>query len=888
MRKTTYYSAGSTRKSNGSGFSIASKSNGRLPNFNVPRFVKGFDKKTLIFLNRLVTFGLGCVLFGIFSVFVIFAYYSYQLPNPDQLIARNEELSTRLFDRNGNILYEVYAEKNRTLIKIDQVSQNMVHATLATEDADFYLHNGFSIRGILRAARNTIFGGEVQGGSTLTQQVARTTLLTQERTLTRKIKELILSLQIENIYSKEQILQMYLNETPYGGQNYGVVSAAKFYFNKPPSELTVAEAAYIAGLAQSPTYYSSNSEAGTERKNYVLYLMKERGWTSGDGKRYYLSEEEYEKARTDEIKFQAASIPFNAPHFVFNVKQELAERFGDEAVEQGGLQVTTTIDLDMQNTAQEIVYNEVQNSGYLNVHNGALVVLDPKTGQILSMVGSKGFTLESEPAGCIPGITGENSCLFDPQVNVATSLRQPGSTIKPITYAAMLSQGYTAAYPFLDVPTAFPGSSPDKPYNPVNYDGSFRGPVSLRRSLGSSLNIPAVKALKIVGVDNMIDTAEKMGITSLKDRNRYGLALTLGGGEVSLLEMTGAFATFANKGTYKKPTGILEVKDASGNLLYKQADNPGTQAISEEVAFLIADILSDDGARSLAFGTNSLLNIPNYQVAVKTGTTDDKRDNYAIGFTPSVVVGSWVGNSNNEEMNPALASGISGATPIWRKFMLSYLEGKENEKFEAPSRVEKMEVDSLTGMLPFGEAGRRSEWFIEGTKPTAISTWYKQLEICEVDGRLASDDCRDADKTEVKTFAKVTAEIPEWQLFVDRWVQENYSGDDFYYPPTMVSKLEFDGDDPKDDQLYVAFAGLKDGDRVPLNFRLSVEVSASNDIDNVKIYKNGDEVTDDNSEPFGYNFSFSSGEAGEYEFRAKVKDEDDNEAETSIRLRVGN
>lgn len=852
--------------------------------------IKKLDKKSLVILTYLSTFALLGMILAIFGAVLVFAYFSRELPNPNQLLVRGQDLSSKIFDRNGKLIYEVFTSKNRDLVKFENVSTHLVNATLATEDAYFYTHNGYSIMGMTRAIKNMVRGESLQSGSTLTQQVVKNALLTQDQTYSRKIKELILALQIEAKYSKNEIIQMYLNETPYGGQNYGVLTSARAYFNKDPKDLTLAESAYLAGLPQRPSYYSqfgSSPEAGLERKNYVLYLMKEFGWTGEDGKRYYISNDEYESAKSEELKFQSPDVPFNAPHFVFYVKQLIADQFGEESLDQG-LQITTSLDLDMQQKAQEIVFEQVEAARRLNVGNAGMVVVDPKTGQILTMVGSKGYNLESEPEGCISGITGENSCTFEPALNVTLAKRQPGSTIKPITYATMLSQGYTASFPFIDVETKFPGSSPDKPYIPENYDGTFRGPVSLRKSLGNSLNIPAVKALRIAGVDSMIDLAESMGITTLKDRQRYGLALTLGGGETKLAEMTGAFASFAAKGLHRESVAILEVKDASGNLLYKWSDLGGKRVLGEEVAFLISDILSDDGARSDSFGPGSLLNITGHQVAVKTGTTDDKRDNYAIGYTPSVAVGVWVGNNNNDAMNPVLSSGITGATPIWHDFMTYYLKDKPNEKFEAPSNVKKMNVDTLTGMLPYDDRSTRSEWFVVGTEPTAVSPWYSKLEICKKDGKLASDACRDADETEVNTYIKITSERSEWQVYVDEWVRDVHGDDEEYFPPTSVSKLEFDddGDVSNDNAVYVDFTSYKDGDTVPLDFRLGVEPSASNDIKEVKIYLDGERVTTDKSYPYGYNFSFTSAQSGTHEFKAVAVDKNGNEGSASIKLKV--
>jgi membrane peptidoglycan carboxypeptidase len=454
----------------------------------------------------------------------------------------------------------------------------------------------------------------------------------------------------------------------------------------------------------------------------------------------------------------------------------------------------------------------------------------------------------------------------------------------------MLSQGYTAAYPFLDVPSKFAGSSPTKPYVPVNYDGIFRGPVSLRKALGNSLNIPAIKALQIVGIDNMLDMAEKMGITTLTDRQTYGLALGLGAGETKLLEMTNAFGVFAANGIYREASPILEVKDSHGNILYKHQDK-GKKVLSEEVAFLISDILSDDGARSSAFGVNGLLHIEGHQVAVKTGTTDEKRDNYAIGFTPSIVVGTWVGNNNNEMMNQNVASGISGATPLWREFMLSFLaDVKEPEKFTPPETIEKMKVDELTGMLPMSDFPSREEWFIKETEPTSRSEWFQKIEICKDDGRIANDSCKSADRTKVNTYVKIIAELPEWQYSVDQWVYESFGGDAKYYPPEMESALKYDSDGNLDEDVdpVVKIVNIKDDDTIPMIFRLKVEVSSPNSIKKVNMYVNGDKINEDPSAPYGYNFDFSVEDIGKkIELKVVAEDSEGNKGEDELDFEIG-
>ncbi len=854
--------------------------------------ISKISQNRLLIATYAASFTLFAILFGTIFAIVTVAYFARDLPNPNALLDREEELSTLIFDKNGKPIYEVFGEKNRSLVKIDQVSPHLQHATLATEDSDFYHHKGFDFLAYARAIKNTIFGQGLQGGSTLTQQVIKNTLLSQERTITRKIKELILALQLENKYSKDEILQMYLNETPYGGQNYGALTASKYYFDKLPKDLTIAESAYIAGLPQSPSrysYYSSDPSLGLERKDYVLYLMNERGWLNKQGNREKLSDEDYEKAKAEKLKFKRAVASFEAPHFVFYVKELLEERLGANVVEQGGLQVTTTLDLELQGKAQEIVKKEIDNSVGLNVGNGALVAINPKNGHILAMVGSKDYFAESEPKDCISGITGENSCTFEPALNVALAKRQPGSSIKPLTYVTMLENGFTAAFPFLDVPTTFINDDTNnKAYTPVNYDGTYRGVVSLRRALGNSLNVTAVKALQIVGIDSMIETAQRLGISTLDDRSRFGLALTLGGGETRLLEMTGAFSAFANKGEFHPPVAILEIKNSKGQTLYKWRETKGSQAVTQESAFLISDILSDDGARSAAFGTGSLLNIPGQRVAVKTGTTDDKRDNYAIGYTPSIVAGVWVGNNNNDRMNPGVASGLTGATPIWNSFMTMYLKDKKAEPFEVPKKVKKMEVDVLTGMLPYRDNDKRSEWFTEGTEPTAVSDWYQRLEICKKDGKIANDSCKKAGKTETKTFIRITAELPEWQSAVDKWVEQAYRDKDEYFPPSSTSKLEFDedGDVSGDSDPSVEILGLKDGDKVPLSFRMSVDAYSPNDIEIVTFYVDDKKVGEDQSKPYGFPFEFDAGDVGKHKFMVKVKDEDGKDAQTDMELEV--
>jgi len=854
------------------------------------------SNKKVELLNKFInflTFGVGVLIVVILGVFVI---YAKDLPDPNRLSSKGNESGTKILDKNDNVIFELYGDKNRVLIQLNQVPENVIKATLATEDAEFYRHSGFSVRGMARAVRNTITGQGLQGGSTITQQVVKNSLLSQERTVDRKIKELILSLQIESKYSKDDILQMYFNETPYGGQNYGIYAASKAYFAKDPSELSLSESAYLAGLPQRPSYYSpfsSNKEAGIERRNFVLSLMRNNGWVDKNGERKYISEEEYTQALNEKIEFKPSAAIFKAPHFVFYIKDKLIEMYGEDVVETAGLQVKTTLDLNIQENAEKIMNEVLEKEKVYGVGNSAMVVYETNTGKMLAMIGSKNYFGRPEPEGCESATTGEKGCKFDPYFNVATANRQPGSAIKPITYAGLLEKGFTPAFTFLDVPTTFTGEGvgSDKAYTPVNYDGIYRGPVSLRKSLGNSLNIPAVKALGILGIDSFLDLSQKMGISTFNDKTRFGLAITLGGAETKLYELTSAYTVFGNNGIYNSPVAILEIKDNKGQELYRYQEQRGVRAISEETAFLISDILSDDGARADAFGFNSPLKIPNHQVAVKTGTTNNKRDNYAVGYSPSFTVGVWVGNSNNEPLNPAIASGISGATPIWSETMKFLLKDKpktgENvEKFNPTTNLVKIEVDERSGMLPYKDYQKRSEWFVKGTEPQSPSEWYKTIEICEFDGRIANDSCRDEGKTEKKNYIGILDYKPEWQNYTDAWLQEKYSGDETYFPPTISSRLEYDGDDPEEMKPYIRIVAPKENTSVPATFRISTEISASSKIKEVKFYLDSSQVGSDSSYPYGFTYKLNSSQVGEHRFKAKVVDREGNEGDHEITLNV--
>lgn len=720
-------------------------------------------KRVLVFLYSLTSFLMIFFVGGVSLGFFLFVIYSKDLPSPTRLIERDIPLSTKILDRNGELLYDVYGEQNRTLIKIEDIPQSIINATLATEDADFYKHGGFDPMGIFKSLYYIIARRSLQSGSTITQQLVKNALLSPEQTLTRKIKELVLSIQIERRYSKDEILQMYLNEVPYGGQTHGVEAAAQAYFGKTVMEVNLAEAAMLAGLPQRPSAYSpfgQNPENAEARQSYVLFLMSDKGWVGKDGVRHYLNKGEADDAKKMEIKYATPGGKINAPHFVMYVKRILEEKYGEKMVEQGGLKVTTSLDLTKQGEVEKIVSEEVEKAKNLRVGNGALVALNPNTGEVLAMVGSKDY-FDIEAGG---------------NFNVAVDgLRQPGSAIKPITFAAAFKKGFTPATMIMDTATTFPGGRDIPDYKPVNYDGVFRGPMQLRYALGNSINIVAVKLLKLVGVAPTVDLAQQMGLVTLTDPERYGLSLTLGGGEVRLLDLVSAYGVFASGGKHFEVVSILKVEDSRGRILEETIpdSSSGSQVLSPEVSYLISHILSDNNARSAAFGTYSPLVIPGRTVSVKTGTTDDKKDNWTVGYTPSLVVGVWVGNNDGKVMDPRLSSGVTGAAPIWHRAMLTLLKGQKDEPFARPEGIINADIDALTGYLPYETAKVRPELFIRGTVPTAHSDMYERLKVCRSDGKIAAKPCEEEGNYDEKIFVRLKDILPEWQEFTDKWLSEN-------------------------------------------------------------------------------------------------------------------
>ena len=667
---------------------------------------------------------------GILSA--IFSWLFWGIPLPTKLSKEEVPVSTKLFDRNGKLIYEIYAERKSTPVKLDELPDYIWESTVAIEDKDFYKHYGVSFTGVMRAVYKTLVKQKLQGGSTLTQQLIKNALLTPERTLKRKIREFALTLVVETIYSKDQILEMYLNQIPYGGTSYGIGAASETYFGKNAKDLTLAEATLLAGLPAAPSYYSpygAHPELSKGRQEVVLMQMVEEG---------YIIQEDADKAKEEELKY-AEPEKLRAPHFALWVKNLLAEKYGEATTEKGGLRVTTTLDLELQEFAEVAVATEVAKLKKQNVGNGAALVTRPATGEILAMVGSKDYFAEDE----------------DGKVNIVFAKRQPGSSIKPLNYAlAIKDKKISLSTPLADVPSCFSVTG-QKAYCPVNYDGTFHGAQQARFALGNSYNIPAVRVLALNGLENFIDFATKMGITTFTVPKNYGLSLTLGGGEVVPYDMATAFGVFANQGIKQPLISILKVTDWKGKVLEevntKEIELTGDRILTSDVTFLISHILHDNNARSAAFGESSFLNVRGHpEVSVKTGTTNDRRDNWTIGYTEYALTLSWVGNNDNSEMSGAV-SGVSGASPIWNSIMRKVLDKAEEGFYnpeddghawpKQPQGVVGANVCATTGNLPDNPDSpgcpTRFEYFLKDKVGAGIETGTKDVQIDKTNGALA-------------------------------------------------------------------------------------------------------------------------------------------------------
>jgi penicillin-binding protein 1C len=757
---------------------------------------------------------LGAILFLLIIaiVFVGMQYFriASTLPSVAELRSRTSQFeTTRILDRNGNILYEMVDPNagKRTYVPLERISPYMIAATIATEDKEYYNHPGFDIVAVARALWQNYTSGEiVSGASTITQQLARMLLLEEERfeqSYERKAREIILAAEITRRYSKEEVLELYLNEIYYGNLAYGVEAAAETYFNTTAADLNLWQAAFLAGLPQSPAVYDvyNNREATLTRSRAVLVLM------------YQLSEEKnciYIGENLDKVCVSAADAlaareqietyafvqkqnTMRFPHWVVYIQSLLEQQFDAQTIYRSGFTIYTTLDPNLQEAAQRAVQDQLATMTANNATNGAVVAINPKNGEILAMVGSADFYNEA--------ISG--------QVNMAISqTRQPGSAIKPITYLAAFEKDWTPATLIWDVPSEFPPSGiegdPSAPYVPVNYDGRFHGPVTVRSALANSYNIPAVKALQYVGIydnpatlqeDGFIAMAKRLGITSLT-RPDYGLSLTLGGGEVSLLELTGAYAVIANEGRRVAPVAVTKVVDYTGQTVFEYTPPAGDQVIREAHAFLISSILSDPEARAPMFGYPSVLDLP-FAAAAKTGTTNDYRDNWTLGYTPDLVVGVWVGNADYSPM--VNTTGVSGAAPIWSRVMqdgISLIYGGQTTPFRQPADIEDEVICAVSGTKPSEWCpSTRVEYFASDQLPAPKEDdLWKEVEIDTWTGLKASAACAELTKREL--VINVT------DKFAIRWLKETEEGrqwaDNYGFPdpPVILPERECQPDDP--------------------------------------------------------------------------------------------
>lgn len=723
-------------------------------------------RRALIVLLAMFLAMFGLLAAVVASAGAAYAYLTKDLPSPEAIdnpASRFQD--TMIYDRNGVLLNAVFDQQfgKRTLVPLDQIPKHVIDATIATEDADFYKHQGVNVRGLARALYSNLFGeGDMQGGSSITQQLVKNVLIPEKErmdrsislaTFTRKAREALLAVEITRRYPKDKILEMYLNEIGYGNLSYGIEAAAQSYFGKPAKDLTLAEGALLAGLPQAPSLYSpiDSPQRARRRQSDVLELMVRND---------LLSEAQAEAARREELHFAPQRFPIRAPHFVMYVREMLKEKYGVEALFRGGLKVYTSIDIELQEKAEQIIAQHVAELRQINASNSALVSIRPQTGEVLAMVGSADYF--------DPSISG--------QVNVAIAERQPGSSFKPITYLTAFMKGYSPATVLMDVPSEFP-DAPNPIYRPENVDGRFRGPLPIRLALANSVNIPAIKALQFAGIQDTIDTAHRLGITSLNRKSTYGLSLTLGGGEVKLLDLAYAYSVFANEGTMAgvpvapsarqpgfrelDPVVILKVEDSAGRIL-EQFQEPQTKpVVSPQQVYLLTSILSDAQARTLVFAPHGPLELSNRPVAAKTGTTDDWRDTWTMGYTPDLVTGVWVGNSNNEPMRRTTLS-VMTAAPIWHDFMEVALKGTPVKQFTRPPGIEDIVVCADSGLLPTSYCPKTvKEIFVKGTGPRKVDDFYRPYWVDRRTGEPATAETPPEER-EMKVYRVLPAEAQDW------------------------------------------------------------------------------------------------------------------------------
>ncbi len=839
--------------------------------FRKRRTVPGLEKPKSKIWRTLFRIGLFSFLIGFVTVGSIFAWIAKDLPNPGEVNKRVIVQSTKIYDRTGDhLLYEVHGEEKRTVIPFDDMPDVIKFATISLEDQDFYNHYGIKLTSILRSLlRDIVTLDKAQGGSTITQQFVKNTLLSNEKTLVRKVKEVILSLEMETKFSKDEILAMYLNEIPYGSNAYGIEAASQTFFSKPARELSLDEAALIAALPQATTYYSpygSRQDALIGRKNFTLRTMARLG---------YITEEQataaIEAPTLEKITPQKDLIA--APHFVMYIKDYLQQKYGDQAVEQGGLKVITTLDWDKQQIAEQAVREQAEKNKKWNASNAALVALDPKTGQILSMVGSKDYFDES----------------IDGNVNVAIRDRQPGSSFKPYVYLTAFTKGYLPETILYDVETQFE-TAEGKSYQPNNYDGKFHGPLSMKKALGGSLNVPAVKTLYLAGVNDSVKLAKSLGLSGLNDPSRIGLSLVLGGGEVKLLEHVAAYGTLATGGIKREKTAILRIENAKGELLEEFKSTPGERVVEEKYVAMLDSVLSNNENRAWVFGESNPLRFDGRSVVAKTGTTNEFRDGWTMGYTPSLAVGVWAGNNDNTPMVEG-ADGVNVAAPIFRAFLDKSLGNYPIEDFP------KYNPDDEIGD---GE-GKTKKPMLAGELEMK-----EDLKVCKIPDKkneycLANKYCRDKD-TDKKDFVSDhdilhyisrdnprgpkpdspdrDAQYKNWEKGVENWYEKQKG--------VVVADAPEDECDADDFSSYKPKVSLTvAGSTSSSSLTLSVNTDAPYGVDKVTYSIDGSEVGVSSDKPYSYTYSIPDGKNNSsIKVEVELRDENDNKATDSKNVSV--
>jgi 1A family penicillin-binding protein len=801
---------------------------------------------------------------GTVSAVALFAWVAKDLPSPGKINKRVIAESTKIYDRSGeHLLYEVHGEEKRTIIPFEEIPKNVRAATISLEDQDFYSHHGIKLSSIIRAVlKDVISRDAAQGGSTITQQFVKNSLLTNEKTLLRKVKEVILSIEIEQKFSKDEILAMYLNEIPYGSNAYGIEAAAQTFFGKHARDLSLDEAALLASLPQAPSYYSpygSHRDAIAGRRQFALRQMSKLG---------YINEEQMNEALNIDVfeKVLPQKHIIAAPHFVMYIKEYLSEKYG-ESVEEMGLRVYTTLDWEKQIEAERIVKEKaLENDKKWNAENAALVAMDPKTGQIIAMVGSRDY-FDKE---------------IDGQVNVVIRDRQPGSSFKPYVYLAAFQKGYTPETMLYDVETQF-DTAEGKEYKPQNYDGKFRGPLHMKEALAQSLNIPAVKTLYLVGVKDAITLAKSLGITGLNDEDRYGLSLVLGGGEITLLDHVSAYSTLAQGGIKRQKTAILRIEDAKGVILEEFKADAGERVIDEKYVAMLDHVMSTNAYRAPVFGENSPLRSDNRPMAAKTGTTNEFRDGWTVGHTPSLSVGVWAGNNDNTSMVTG-ADGVNVAAPIWRAFMDFALKNTAIEEFPKYDPEEWKDEEWMKKPMLGGKLDEK-----------------KDVKVCEIPGKndkycLANEYCRDKD-VKKKDFIEaheilhyVTRDDPHgaapdkpdrdaqyktWEEGVKDWYKKDKNKKDTINAGIPEEKCQKD-----DFSEYLPEISLSVPGSAGTSFSAEAEADAPYGIDYLKIFVDGDEIASGSGDSISKTYDTSEKNGESVTVRAKIRDKNGNEKET--------